>query len=148
MIKLNFLNNNDLIQFIGNLSSKILCIYDYLQKENIFLNCLQKDIILETTKNIFIILNEKKYDYLKFVSINNLKQKIFIKKESYFLNKIDKALSNHLFFFNKIFNKNLYYNLSLEEDDLKKIWFSKCEKMGMTLNIINYKIKFYFMKEN
>ena len=148
LIKLNFLNNNDLIQFIGNLSSKILCIYDYLQKENIFLNCLQKDIILETTKNIFIILNEKKYDYLKFVSINNLKQKIFIKKESYFLNKIDKALSNHLFFFNKIFNKNLYYNLSLEEDDLKKIWFSKCEKMGMTLNIINYKIKFYFMKEN
>ena len=148
LIKLNFLNKNDLIQFIENLSSKILCIYDYIKKENIFLNCLQKDIILETTKNIFFILNNKNYDYLNFSSINNLKQKNLLQKESYFMNKIDKALSNHLFFFNKIFNKNLYYNLSLEEDDLKKIWISKCEKMGLTLNTINYKIKFYFLLEN
>ena len=147
-ININFLNKNDLIQFIENLSSKILCVYDYIEKENIFLNCLQKDIILETTKNIFIILNNKNCDYLNLISINNLKQKTFLQKESFFLNKIDKALSNHLFFFNKIFNKNLYYNLSLEEDNLKKIWSSKCQKLGIPKNIINYKIKFYFLLQN
>ena len=130
------------MKFLEHLSSKILCLYDYLQNENIFLNCLQKDIILETTKNISNISINDNYS-----NINNLKIKSIKQKESVYISKYDQALSNHLFFFNKIFNKNFYYNLSLEEDDLRKIWNTKCENI-IPLNTINYKIKFYFILLN
>ena len=142
LIKINYLKNEDLMKFLENLSSKILCLYDYLQNENIFLNCLQKDIILETTKNISKMSINDNYS-----NINNLKIKSIKQKESVYISKYDQALSNHLFFFNKIFNKNFYYNLSLEEDDLRKIWNTKCENI-IPLNTINYKIKFYFILLN
>lgn len=141
LIKMNFLKNDNLFKFLENLSSKVLCVYDYIKDENIFINCLQKDIVLETSKNI-ISLTEN--NDLNCVLIKNLKEEVKKQKESFFMNKYDNALSHHLFFFNKIFNENFYYNLNIEEDDLKKIWNPKCENI-MPSKDIHYKIKFFFV---
>ena len=135
--------NINSFEFCEQIAKKLLLIYQYKDKASLNISCIEIAVMNNLVQNL-----ENSFNKIgKMTSITELLKTYNknIRRTSY-LNRSEEVLDNIMYFYNKMFNKDYYYNLSAQEDKLRLVWSSKLDEINkIDCSDIYYKVKYHLL---
>lgn len=135
--------NINSFEFCEQIAKKLLLIYQYKDKASLNISCIEIAVMNNLVQNL-----ENSFNKIgKMTSITEL-LKTYNKNicRTSYLNRSEEVLDNIMYFYNKMFNKDYYYNLSAQEDKLRLVWSSKLDEINkIDCSDIYYKVKYHLL---